>query len=1133
MARDVSFFTTIKEKVPLEDYLSDHLGVELVGDGGGRQKALCPFHEENTPSFSVSDSDDGDWRRWWCFGACQTGGSVIDAVMKAEGFELAHEAAEFLNDLYDLGLEMDSEGYKRFRKTIKETEADIRRTKEEMEDPQSKAAAAAKKYLAKRGFSEETISHFQLAVDTERTKQGRLSIPLIDKANHPVSIANRALFDSHPCQACGVEVSGKEMRKRQFQAQKAEAKGEKLDFDWRSCPECGAPSEKAKLSWLVRQHPKYLFVRDFDKANLLYNENAARKVLSKQKDAAGLFLVEGYADVWAGWQSGHEAICSYNGAVLSEWQAAEAVELAQRAEKPIILVPDFDETGRYNIEPNISKLRSSDPSVEIQVVYGVDKLTYMERGEEKRCKDLGDVIKNYGPEKVHEILDQNRWAAAEWQIREICETKNARTGEPFHSEERQMQLVAEVLSAETAKIAIDHLIDYLAKTWGKKVETIRDWFYSNLSADNVTTYKHLYKDIHQAREESHEFLLDDNIIPLGFKGVDESMPGGGARPGQLALVLGKSGTGKAQPLDSKLLTPSGWIRMGDVSLGQLIVDPITGGSSKVIGIHPQDGDREIFRVEFSDGSSAECDLEHLWPVMSSPDSSDWEALTLREIAPDGRLSGRWFIPAGNPPIEFARVPEPAVDPEAVGIALGSGEIGRVPTEILTASVSARIALLRGAMSSAGSLRGGEPLPIAELTVKSERVASDLAFVIRSLGGIAVIRSEGESVTVEAHTPADLIPFPDGRVEASAWRGPAVTAREIVSVERLGERPAQCVSLDSESQLYYTDDLIVTHNTMLATQLISNMADHGIRSVFFSLEQAPKSLFPRLVCQALDVSNDEAEELIRASTEDERVQKKLQPVWDTYENMMLIDNVPTATSQAIAMTPSTIQAIIQNLNMTRFQDHPVQVVIIDHMAILEVDDDAPREIKASELAQPGYVMKKLFAVAKATNVFMLVLQQLPKEIPPGVPFGYDAGRGGSQQTDFCDYIFQIWRPEQQQDLDENEKLKVLGQYKFALGKNRYGRDWVEHLHFDRSTLRILPDLQITQPAFVNPNGPVIDVDDGSASEEIRVSGSGADAASLGALSDETDTSPTDSKAISDELIGEELESEENFDAWWED
>lgn len=48
-------------------------GVDLIG--------LCPFHDDHEPSLVISSKKN----LWHCLGACQTGGSVIDWVMKAEG----------------------------------------------------------------------------------------------------------------------------------------------------------------------------------------------------------------------------------------------------------------------------------------------------------------------------------------------------------------------------------------------------------------------------------------------------------------------------------------------------------------------------------------------------------------------------------------------------------------------------------------------------------------------------------------------------------------------------------------------------------------------------------------------------------------------------------------------------------------------------------------------------------------------------------------------------------------------------------------------------------------------------------------------------------------------------------------
>lgn len=138
------------------------------------------------------------------------------------------------------------------------------------------------------------------------------------------------------------------------------------------------------------------------------------------------------------------------------------------------------------------------------------------------------------------------------------------------------------------------------------------------------------------------------------------------------------------------------------------------------------------------------------------------------------------------------------------------------------------------------------------------------------------------------------------------------------------------------------------------------------------------------------------------------------------------------------------------------------MIIDHLGILKVPDDAPMDIKSSDTMAPGFIMQQLFEVCKAANVFMIILQQLPKEVAPGVPFSYDAGRGGSKQTDYCDYIFQIWRPEQAAELEDAERASLEGEYKLAFGKNRFGASTLSHLYFDKATLRIMPALRVTQP-----------------------------------------------------------------------
>lgn len=78
------------------------------------------------------------------------------------------------------------------------------------------------------------------------------------------------------------------------------------------------------------------------------------------------------------------------------------------------------------------------------------------------------------------------------------------------------------------------------------------------------------------------------------------------------ILTASRGFGKAQPLDSKLLTPSGFIEMREVRIGTNLLTP-EGDIQEVISIHHQ-GEIETYEVVFSDGRIVECCENHLWKV---------------------------------------------------------------------------------------------------------------------------------------------------------------------------------------------------------------------------------------------------------------------------------------------------------------------------------------------------------------------------------------------------------------------------------------------------------------------------------------------------------------------------------------
>lgn len=78
------------------------------------------------------------------------------------------------------------------------------------------------------------------------------------------------------------------------------------------------------------------------------------------------------------------------------------------------------------------------------------------------------------------------------------------------------------------------------------------------------------------------------------------------------VVAGGTASGKAQPLTAKVLSPTGWRRMGDLEIGDLVVGS-DGQPTTVTGVYPQ-GKKEVYRLTFDDGAQTECCLEHLWAL---------------------------------------------------------------------------------------------------------------------------------------------------------------------------------------------------------------------------------------------------------------------------------------------------------------------------------------------------------------------------------------------------------------------------------------------------------------------------------------------------------------------------------------
>ncbi len=148
----VGVAATIKEKLPIVDLIGETVQLRKAGT---TYKGLCPFHGEKTPSFTVTPGRE----TWKCFG-CGRGGDIFSFVMERDGVDFTTAMRSLAGRA---GVEMSE-------RTSRE-DAQRRRLRDALEAAiafyhlvltDHASAAAARDYLHGRGFTDETISTFQL-----------------------------------------------------------------------------------------------------------------------------------------------------------------------------------------------------------------------------------------------------------------------------------------------------------------------------------------------------------------------------------------------------------------------------------------------------------------------------------------------------------------------------------------------------------------------------------------------------------------------------------------------------------------------------------------------------------------------------------------------------------------------------------------------------------------------------------------------------------------------------------------------------------------------------------------------------------------------------------------------------------
>src|SRR3989344_4026523 len=307
----------IKERLNIVDVISGYIRLTKAGVN---HRALCPFHNEKTPSFMVSPSRQS----WHCFG-CGEGGDIFTFVEKIEGIEFL-DALKILAGKAGIELEYSDPKMRSEKDRLYEIcETSAQFFTQQLGNP-------IINYLYKRGLKDETISEWRLGYspdswdslltflkskgyrETEMEKAGliiqdtrykiqdtrwhdrfrnRLMSPIFDTSGRVVAFSGRIMHDVVP-----------------------------------------SKTEHADSGKYINSPETILF----SKSRILYGFSRAKTDIRKNDSA---ILVEGQMDVILPWQDGVKNIIATSGTALTEDQ----LTLIKRLTGNLIMAFDMDDAG--------------------------------------------------------------------------------------------------------------------------------------------------------------------------------------------------------------------------------------------------------------------------------------------------------------------------------------------------------------------------------------------------------------------------------------------------------------------------------------------------------------------------------------------------------------------------------------------------------------------------------------------------------------------------------------------------------------------------------------------------------------------------------------------------------------------
>ncbi|MBP1755852.1 MAG: hypothetical protein H6Q59_2250 [Firmicutes bacterium] len=332
---------------------------------GSNHMGLCPFHNEKTPSFSVSSSK----QMYHCFG-CGVGGNVLTFIMEYENYTFL-EALRFLAERAGIALpEQEYSEEQRRQSDLKGRLLEVNKLAGTYFYYQFKSqeGQAAYDYLVKRGLSEDTIKHFGLGYSNRYSDDLYRYLKKQGYEDEFLSQSGLVTIDER--------LGGRDKFRDRVMFPIMDANHRVIGFGGRIMGNAGP------------EVPKYLNTpetRVFEKSRNLYGLNFA-----KASRKTYFLICEGYMDVIALHQAGFTNAVAALGTAFTGFHA----NLLKRYTNEVLLTFDSDQAGTQ------AALRSIPILKEVGLTIKVINM--------KPYKDPDEFIKALGAEEFQKRIAEAR-----------------------------------------------------------------------------------------------------------------------------------------------------------------------------------------------------------------------------------------------------------------------------------------------------------------------------------------------------------------------------------------------------------------------------------------------------------------------------------------------------------------------------------------------------------------------------------------------------------------------------------------------------------------------------------------------------------------------------------------------------